>query len=452
MERKSRDKTKEEPGQVEWYSEVPRSIRLHSFSGLAILLASFGGFGYWAATAPLSAAVIAQGSFVATGNNKIIQHLEGGIIKDLMVNEGDVVHEGDVLLTLDPTAATANERALTLRRLRLETVTSRLKAEALGVSQFTIPDTVKLQASDPDVEAIIQSQNIIFHSRLEKLAEQLDLIDKNIASLNFRNKGYAGQRQAFVTQLNLLTEEQTARQKLADAGVMRRTDLLAIQRAVAEAMGELARLDSEINESESQVAKYRQEAVIAINANKQSALDALETAESDLESVREQAREASEVLGRTVIRSPVGGTVVRAYYHTAGGVITTGKPIMEILPNNVPLIIEAQVLRTSIDQLHEGETAAVRLSSLNRRTTPVLDGKVFYVSADSIQEDGANAAQRDVYVVRVQISPEELQRIPGFHPVPGMPADVLIATSHRTFFEYLAKPVVDSMSHAFKER
>jgi HlyD family secretion protein len=452
MSRKSRDKTKEEAGQVEWYSEVPRSIRLHSFSGLAILLASFGGFGYWAATAPLSAAVIAQGSFVATGNNKIIQHLEGGIIKDLMVNEGDVVHEGDVLLTLDPTAATANERALTLRRLRLETVTSRLKAEAQGVSQFAIPDTVKLQASDPDVQAIIQSQNIIFHSRLEKLEEQLDLIDKNIASLDFRNKGYAGQRQAFVTQLDLLTEEQTSRQKLADAGVMRRTDLLAIQRAVADAMGELARLDSEINESESQVAKYRQEAVIAINANKQSALDALETAESDLESVREQAREASEVLGRTVIRSPVGGTVVRAYYHTAGGVITTGKPIMEILPNNVPLIIEAQVLRTSIDQLHEGETAAVRLSSLNRRTTPVLDGKVFYVSADSIQEDGASAAQRDVYVVRVQISPEELQRIPGFHPVPGMPADVLIATSHRTFFEYLAKPVVDSMSHAFKER
>jgi HlyD family secretion protein len=452
MARKNTDKTREEPGQVEWYSEVPRSIRLHSFSGLAILLASFGGFGYWAATAPLSAAVIAQGSFVATGNNKIIQHLEGGIIKDLMVNEGDVVHEGDVLLTLDPTAATANERALTLRRLRLETVTSRLKAEAQGVSQFAIPETVKKQAGDPDVQAIIQSQNIIFHSRLEKLEEQLDLIDKNIASLDFRNKGYAGQRQAFVTQLSLLTEEQTSRQKLADAGVMRRTDLLAIQRAVADAMGELARLDSEINESESQVAKYRQEAVIAINANKQSALDALETAESDLESVREQAREASEILGRTVIRSPVGGTVVRAYYHTAGGVITTGKPIMEILPNNVPLIIEAQVLRTSIDQLHEGETASVRLSSLNRRTTPVLDGKVFYVSADSIQEDGANAAQRDVYVVRVQISPEELQRIPGFHPVPGMPADVLIATSHRTFFEYLAKPVVDSMSHAFKER
>jgi HlyD family secretion protein len=216
-------------------------------------------------------------------------------------------------------------------------------------------------------------------------------------------------------------------------------------------MGELARLDSEINESLAQVAKYRQEAIIAINANKQAALDALETAESDLESVREQVREASGVLDRTVIRSPVSGTVVRAYYHTAGGVITTGKPIMEILPNNVPLIIEAQVLRTSIDQLREGENASIRLSSLNRRTTPVLNGKVFYVSADSI-EDASGSLQRDVYVVRVAIPNEELKRIPGFRPVPGMPADVLIATSERTFFEYLAKPVVDSMSRAFKER
>ena len=118
MFRKNKDKKKNdnEQGQLEWYSEVPRSIRLYSVSGLAILFASFGGFGYWAATAPIASAVIAQGSFVATGNNKIIQHLEGGIIKELMVSEGQVVQEGDILLTLDPTAALANDRALKLRR------------------------------------------------------------------------------------------------------------------------------------------------------------------------------------------------------------------------------------------------------------------------------------------------------------------------------------------------
>jgi HlyD family secretion protein len=143
--------------------------------------------------------------------------------------------------------------------------------------------------------------------------------------------------------------------------------------------------------------------------------------------------------------------VVRAYYHTPGGVITTGKPIMEILPAHVPLILEAQVLRTSIDQLHEGQTAAIRLSALDRRTTPVLNGKVFYVSADSIEEN-AGLQVKDVYIVRVQIPDEEIAKVHNFHPVPGMPADVLIQTSERTFFEYLTKPISDSMSRAFKER
>lgn len=453
MFRKNKDKKKNdnEQGQLEWYSEVPRSIRLYSVSGLAILFASFGGFGYWAATAPIASAVIAQGSFVATGNNKIIQHLEGGIIKELMVSEGQVVQEGDILLTLDPTAALANDRALKLRRLRLETVVARLRAEAQGNEEFKVPDIVTAEADDPDVTALIQSQVVVFHSKQSKLQEQLNLIEKNIRSLEFRTQGYQGQRQAFVTQLSLLTDEQESKEKLSKIGVVRRSDLLAVQRAVADAMGDLARIDAELNENEAQVAKYRQEAIIAINTNKQAALDALETAESDLDSVREQVREAAGVLDRTVIRSPVGGTVIRAYYHTAGGVITTGKPIMEILPNNVPLIIEAQVLRTSIDQLHEGESASIRLSALNRRTTPVLNGKVFYVSADSIEEN-SGSTQRDVYIVRVQIPSEEIKRIPGFRPVPGMPADVLIQTSERTFFEYLSKPVVDSMSRAFRER
>lgn len=445
-----KDQTSGAP-QVEWYSEVPRSIRYHTVLGLGVLFASFGGFGFWASTAPLASAIIAQGSFVATGNNKIIQHLEGGIIKEMMVNEGDSVKEGDVLLTLDPTAALANERAYTLRRLRLETIVARLRAEAQGEKSFSIPDIVKAEASDPDINAIIQSQNIVFHSKQIKLEEQLNLIDKNIRSLEFRFNGYSGQKTSFERQLALLTEERDSKEKLAKQGVIRKTDIFALERAIADAMGDIARLTGEMNQSEAEIARFRQESVIAVNANRQAALDALETAEADLDSVREQVREASKVLDRTVIRSPVTGTVVRSYYHTAGGVITTGKPIMEILPVHVPLILEAQVLRTSIDQLHMGQPASIRLSSLNRRTTPVLNGKVFYVSADSIEES-VGLSVKDVYIVRVQVSDDEIARVHGFHPVPGMPADVMIETSERTFFEYLTKPITDSMSRAFKER
>ncbi|EJT03308.1 HlyD family type I secretion periplasmic adaptor subunit [Rhizobium sp. CCGE 510] len=439
------------PVQLEWYSDVPRSIRVHSIVGLTVLFTSFGGFGFWAATAPLASAVIAQGSFVATGNNKIVQHLEGGIIKEMRVSEGDAVREGDILLTLDPTASRSNERMLQLRRLRLEAVVTRLRAEAQGLREFQLPAIVTKEANDPDINAIIQSQNIVFHSKQIKLEEQLNLIEKNIQSLGYRFAGYTGQKESFERQLSLLTEERDSKARLVKVGYMRKTDLLAIERAIADAMGDIARLNGEINESEAEIAKFRQEAVIAVNSNKQAALDALETAESDLDSVREQMREAAGVLERTTIRSPVSGTVVRSYFHTAGGVITTGKPIMEILPAHVPLILEAQVLRTSIDQLHEGEMASIRLTALNRRTTPVLQGKVFYVSADSIEEN-AGLSVKDVYIVRVAIPDSEIARVHNFHPVPGMPAEVLIQTSERTFFEYISKPITDSMSRAFKER
>lgn len=439
------------PVQLEWYGDVPRSIRLHSFVGLAVLFCSFGGFGYWGATAPLASAIIAQGSFVATGNNKVVQHLEGGIIKEMLVSEGESVKEGDVLVTLDQTAALTNERMLTLRRLRLEAVVARLRAEAQGSREFKLPDIVMAEASDPDINAIIQSQNVVFHSKQVKLEEQLNLLEKNIKSLEYRFEGYKGQRESFERQLALLSDERDSKARLVKVGYMRKTDLLAIERAIADAMGDISRLNGEINESEAEIAKFRQEAIIAVNSNKQAALDALETAESDLDSVRQQLHEAAGVLERTVIRSPVTGTVVRSYYHTAGGVITTGKPIMEILPAHVPLILEAQVLRTSIDQLHEGQTAAIRLTALNRRTTPVLEGKVFYVSADSIEEN-AGMSVKDVYIVRVQIPDSEIARVHNFHPVPGMPAEVLLQTSERTFFEYLSKPIADSMSRAFKER
>ncbi len=449
MEKKKQESTG--PVQLEWYGDVPRSIRLHSFVGLTVLFCSFGGFGYWGATAPLASAIIAQGSFVATGNNKVVQHLEGGIIKEMLVSEGESVKEGDVLVTLDQTAALTNERMLTLRRLRLEAVVGRLRAEAQGSREFKLPDIVMAEASDPDINAIIQSQNVVFHSKQVKLEEQLNLIEKNIKSLEYRFEGYKGQRESFERQLALLTDERDSKARLVKVGYMRRTDLLAIERAIADAMGDISRLNGELNESEAEIAKFRQEAVIAVNSNKQAALDALETAESDLDSVRQQMHEAAGVLERTVIRSPVTGTVVRSYYHTAGGVITTGKPIMEILPAHVPLILEAQVLRTSIDQLHEGQTAAIRLTALNRRTTPVLEGKVFYVSADSIEEN-SGLSVKDVYIVRVQIPDSEIARVHNFHPVPGMPAEVLIQSSERTFFEYLSKPIADSMSRAFKER
>jgi HlyD family secretion protein len=197
--------------------------------------------------------------------------------------------------------------------------------------------------------------------------------------------------------------------------------------------------------------KHEEQIVRARAAYRQTALDELGPVAAELESVREKSRQARSVLDRAVVRAPVSGTVVRMHYHTAGGVIETGKPIAEILPADAPLIIEAQIARTDIDAVRSGQHAIVRLVALNQRTTPVLTGEVFYLSADALLEDIAGQP-KEVYLARISIPVEELDRVPGFAPTPGMPVEVMIQTQARTFAEYITRPVVDSFSRAFREQ
>ncbi|MEF2551030.1 HlyD family type I secretion periplasmic adaptor subunit [Aurantimonas sp. A2-1-M11] len=435
---------------IQWYSEVPRSIWKQTTAGLLLLTVSFGGFSTWAFTAPLAAAVIAQGTFVATGQNKIIQHLEGGIIKDLLVSEGDHVQLEQPLLRLDETMALANERKLFLRQARLEAIVARLTAEVRGYEEIRFPAMVIDSRFDPDIAPIVESQEMNFEASRTKLANELGLIEQNIESLNFRAEGYDQQLISLRRQLVLLQEEYEGKKVLLDKGLIRGTEIKAIQRAMADADGQIGKLSSEIDEIGSQVRKHEQQMVHSRNAYAQAALDELQGIEAELDSVRESTREAGNVLRRATIHAPVSGTVVRMYYHTSGGVIESGKSIMEILPANVPLIIETQVPRNEIDNVKVGQKATVRLVALNQRTTPVLDGHVYYVSADSLP-DGTDGG-REVYLARVNLPASELARVPGFAPTPGMPAEVLIQTAERTFFNYLSKPITDSMARAFMER
>jgi HlyD family secretion protein len=151
------------------------------------------------------------------------------------------------------------------------------------------------------------------------------------------------------------------------------------------------------------------------------------------------------------VLAPVSGTVVRLYYHTAGGVVESGRPILEILPESEPLIIEVQIPRNDIDSVRTGQPATVRLTALNQRTTPVLNGEVFYVSADSIT-DTSTGVPAEVYVARISLSVDEIRRVRQFTPTPGMPAQIMIQTAERTFAQYLAKPIADSMTRAFREQ
>lgn len=433
-----------------WYADVPRSIRKHAIIGLTLTIGCFGAFGVWGATAPLAAAVITQGTFVATGQNKIVQHLEGGIIKDLLVNEGDFVKVNQPLVRLDETTARVNERQVFLRRLRLEGIVARLSGEAEGLPRIEFPKIILDNRKDDDVKSIIASQDLNFQASRSKLNSEIALVTENITSLKFRAKGFQDQGVSMRKQLALLEEERVGKQQLLEKGLLRKTEIKAIERAIADAEGQVARLDAEVAETNSQISKLDRQVEQTVGAYKQAALDELQNAEAELDSVREKSLEAENVLQRSTILSPVAGTVVRMLYHTSGGVIESGKSIMEILPADVPLIIETQVPRTEIDNVRVGQKATVRLSALNQRTTPVLSGEIFYVSANSLA-DPSGDAKREVYIARVNLPPSELARVKGFSPTPGMPVDVMIQTRERTFFAYLTKPIADSMSRAFME-
>ncbi|MEX3006958.1 HlyD family type I secretion periplasmic adaptor subunit [Hoeflea sp. TYP-13] len=440
-----------ESGHLEWYSEVPRSIGKHTFVGLAIMILALGGFSVWAFSAPLKAAVISQGSFVATGENKIVQHLEGGVIQEILVTEGDNVIEGQPLLRLDETSALADERQLFLRRGRLEAINARLLASYNGQSRVEFPAYLLEQSDNEDIAAILDSQRLNFKASRGKLESDLKLLESNIDSLEFRAEGYDMQRAAMVRQLELLNSERIGKQKLLKEGYIRKVEVNAIERAIADAEGQIGRLEAQVSESNAQIAKFKQQMAQTKASHRQAAVDELQSIEAELDSVREQFRNAENVLRRALIKAPVSGTVVKMHYHTSGGVIESGKKIAEILPANVPLIIEIHVSRTDIDSVQVGQPAMVRLSALNQRTTPVLDGRVYYISADSLP-DNTDAAKREVYVARVSLSASELKRVPGFSPTPGMPAEVMVQTAERTFFSYLSKPIVDSMSRAFREQ
>lgn len=435
---------------ITWYEEVPRSIARQSVVGVILLVVCFGGFGIWAGFAPLAAAVIAQGSFVATGQNKIVQHLEGGVIREILVSEGDHVIEGQPLVQLDETSALANERQLFLRRARLDAIVARLTTQSEVKTAIAFPSELTGSAVDPEIAEILASQRLNFEASQRKLNSEIELLNNNIAALEFRVGGYEAQQQALTLQIRFLHDEYAGKKKLYEQGLLRKPEISAIQRAMAEADGQSGRLAAEIDETRAQMARYRQQKQQTLAAYRQAALDELQSVEAELDSVREQSRAAENVLRRATINAPVSGTVVRLYYHTAGGVIESGKSIAEILPSDVPLIIEAQIPRTKIDSVRTGQEATVRLTALNQRTTPVLTGTVYYVSADALREQSIQEV-REIYLARVRLPPSELARVHGFLPTPGMPAEVLIQTAERTFFDYLSKPIRDSMNRAFRE-
>lgn len=437
-----------------WHADLPRSTRGPTIAGLAIIATVVMGFGVWGNTAPIAGAVVASGVFVATGQNKIIQHLEGGVIRDIKVHEGDTVEPGQILVELDQTAAQAEMQRLFLRNARLTAVDSRLQAQIREEPEIHFPPELESETRDPEIRNIINAQLLAFTAQRNNLNSDIAGIQDSIKALNERVAGSKVQLASVQQQIKLVDEDIKTKEHLLAAGLVRKPDVLLLQRTKANLQGEVGRIMGDIGDAKERIAR----AVEQINGVRKTAIktevEQMHQERGELVDVRERMLSAKGVLNRTTIRAPVKGIVVKLRFHTRGGVVEPGKPIMELLPLDEPLVIEARVRPQDIDSVKHGQEAMVRLTALSRRVTPMVSGDVIYLSADTVADEkkSQQIGPSDIYVVRVKLHNAEVARIPGFNPTPGMPAEVFIKTSERTFFQYIMKPIEDSMSRAFRER
>jgi HlyD family secretion protein len=439
------------PYHHQWFTQVPRNGLPFMRAGYGILALWLIGFAAWGGTAPIEGAVVAPGLFVATTQNKIVQHLEGGIIRDILVREGERVQAGQPLIRLDETNANADAMRLDLRLQTLTAAEARLTAEAAQRQEIAFPPDLLLRAaSTPDVRAIVRSQEAIFEARGHKLEREIAIQEKSIAALQFGIQGDHARIVSLKSQLALIEDELTGKAHLYEMGLVRKPDYLALQRLQANLSGEVKRSESDIGQSREKIASAEDQIGRARNAAVQTAVEEMQTVAAELKDTRERLTAARGVLGRLEIVAPVTGVVVKLHYHTAGGVIRPGNNIMELLPTQDEQVIEINVRPQDIDHVRTGQEAVVRLTALDQRVTPMIAGKVVYLSADAVPNE-RKQTQDNIYIARVRIDAESTKGIKDFAATPGMPADVYIKTGQRTFFEYLMKPVQETMSRAFRE-
>jgi len=444
----------------EWYYGVPLSAKGPILTGLAILVVWLGCFGVWAGVAPLNSAVVASGTFVATGQNKLVQHFEGGIVREIAVKEGDVVEANQVLVRMDDTAAKSRLRRLVLKNYRSIAMKARLEAEMGPSGTIETPAAFNGSGRDPEIEAILERQRAELQARQVSRATEEAVLKMQIAGLEESIRGYEAQVQSTKDRIALFAEELKDKNMLLGQQLVRKTDVLALRRSEASLGGDLGEYLGRIADSKERIAQANEKIAQVHSTALRDIIKELRETETELDDLEEQIRAAQYVVDRVEVRSPVHGIVVKKNFHTPGGVVSPGAVILELLPIGDERIIEAHVNPKDISHVSVGQQALVRLSALNQRTTPMVGASVIYVSADTLAEQvqvrtetrSDSDTRREFYVVRVRLDQVDiLRRMPEFIPTPGMPADVYIKTGERTFFEYIMKPVFDSFSRAFRE-
>lgn len=416
--------------------------------GIAVIAIFFVGFGAWAALAPLESAAIAMGSVSVETQRKTVQHLEGGIISEILVRDGDRVKAGQVILRLDETQPEATLDLLRKRMVVAEALFARLEAQRDGRQQIEFPEQLVARYSDPDVRDVVTGQVNIFAARRQTLDGQVAILNQRVAQLLEEIIGLEGEIAAEDRQLVLIEEEIADLQQLWDKRLIPKSRLLERKSRMAEIEGRrsqnvagIARANQGIGEARLRITELHTNVV-------NEAVDQLGRVQGELLDLSERLRAAQDVRTRTDILAPQAGTVVGLRMHTAGGVVGPGEPLLDIVPSGDRLIIEAQIDPQDIDVVHEGLGAHVRLTSFTQRNAVPIAGRVVSVSADRLTDDRSGFSY---YLAKIELTEDPRIALEGAELYPGMPAEVMIVTGSRTALEYLMRPITSSLRRSMRE-
>ncbi|MBL4906909.1 MAG: HlyD family type I secretion periplasmic adaptor subunit [Sneathiella sp.] len=417
--------------------------------GIIILILFFGGFMGWAAFAPLGSAAIASGVVSVEGSKKTIQHLEGGIVDKILVKNGDFVERGQVLLTLQETQAMASLKLIRGRKMVALAELARLTAERDDVDTVSFSEWLLEQQSDPQVMKTMEGQLSIFKARLLARKGQRTILKQKVAQLDEEIKGLQGQIRSSNIQLKLIKEEITDVGELVRKKLAKRTRLRSLQRNAAELSGNKSQNVARIAQSKQAIGEIQLQMSELRNTVLNEAVAELKNVQAQLFDLEEQERASVDVLNRTEIKAPNSGIIVNLQIHTSGGVIRSGDTLMDIVPMDQDLIVEAEVDTSDIDVVQVGAKAQIRFPAFSQRTSQPVDGTVISVSADSIlnERSGAYYYQALVRIDSLEGSNLKLEQLR-----PGMQADVMIATGERTALDYFLNPILQSFNRAMTEQ
>ena len=428
----------------------PRAaIRRLNWIGLLLALLLIGGFGTWAMTTELSGAVIAPGSLVVESNTKKVQHPTGGVVGELLVDEGDEVEAGQVLLRLD---GTASRSALGVIQAGLDTQLirrARLVAERDGADDMDFPAGLADRRDDPSVTSAFTSEVNLFLARRNTLMGQVAQLREQIKQLNEQIAGLTARKNSQDDEIRLVKRDLDVVQDLYEKNLVSSDRRSQLQRSLAELDGAHGQTVADIAAARGKISEIELQALQAGKDFQTEVLNQLRDAEDKISQLSERKTAAEDQLRRLDIRAPQSGTVHELAVHTVGGVIAPGETIMQIVPRADTLVIDAKIVPQDVDQVSLGAIVTVRLLAANRRTVPTLTATVTRLSADLNHDPGSD---KSYYLVRAAFTDADKEALRSLPLLPGMPAEVYIQTQMRTPLEYLTQPLREQIARTFRER